>query len=91
MEQKWGEKYPALTIKDKKYIANQEIVLINPDFYKQNVVLLNESYSYNNTLNSVQLSIGDGLYEAAGSEAVNTTVKGNTSMAGATSKPGFYN
>ncbi|MBN6598439.1 autotransporter outer membrane beta-barrel domain-containing protein [Citrobacter sedlakii] len=76
VEQKWGEKYPALTIKDKKYIANQEIVLINPDFYKQNVVLLNESYSYNNTLNSVQLSIGDGLYEAAGSEAVNTTVKG---------------
>lgn len=76
VKETWGKGYPSFSIKDKKYIANQEIVLLNPAFSKQVVTLLNESYSYNNTLNSVQLNIGDGLYNAAGSEAVNTTVKG---------------
>ena len=76
VKETWEKGYSTFSIKDKKYIANQEITLINPAFSKQVVTLLNESYSYNNTLNSVQLNIGDGIYDAAGSEAVNTTVKG---------------
>ncbi|HED3140149.1 autotransporter outer membrane beta-barrel domain-containing protein [Citrobacter farmeri] len=76
VKETWEKGYSTFSIKDKKYIANQEITLLNPAFSKQVVTLLNESYSYNNTLNSVQLNIGDGIYDAAGSEAVNTTIKG---------------
>lgn len=76
VKETWEKGYSTFSIKDKKYIANQEIVLINPAYSKQVVTLLNESYSYNNTLNSVQLNIGDGISDPAGSEAVNTTVKG---------------
>ncbi|POT57209.1 autotransporter outer membrane beta-barrel domain-containing protein [Citrobacter amalonaticus] len=76
VEQTWGRGFPSFSIQDEKYIANQEIVLLDPNFSKQVVTLLNRSYSYNNTLNSVQLNIGDGIFNAEGSQAVNTTVKG---------------
>ncbi|NDJ56697.1 autotransporter outer membrane beta-barrel domain-containing protein [Enterobacteriaceae bacterium 4M9] len=76
VEQKWLAGYPSLTIEKQKYLANLEITLLNPAFSKQVVTLLDNSYSLNNTLNSVQLSIGSSLYDAGNSEAVNTVVKG---------------
>ncbi|MGO2921171.1 MAG: pertactin-like passenger domain-containing protein, partial [Hafnia paralvei] len=75
-QEKWGQKYPNLQIKDNKYLADRDIVLLNPAFSKQVVTLINHSYSVGNTLNSVQLNIGDGINEANGSEALNTLVKG---------------
>lgn len=76
VQKTWAQKYPALTVKDNKYLAQQEIQLVNPDFSKQSVMLLNHSYSLDNTVNSVQLNLGDGFSNANGSEAINTLVKG---------------
>lgn len=85
----WGGNNSSVYLSNNKYVVGKELEFNSgANFYNQSITLFNNSYSYNNTINSIQMNIGDGLIDAQGAEAVQTFVKGEISDSDGTPKIG---